>query len=97
MSTVKESFCCQSTKYLKQNGKYGNFIRLYFHFETFIEWGTKFEISLLCSEKCILENTLVDGILKREVLEINLRYGWNDNIKISVKINQDTLELQRYG
>ena len=61
MKTRVESVCCRSTKYIKTGG----IINILYNLESIL--------FLVFVEICILRNPLVDKILTKEVLEINLR------------------------
>ena len=63
MDTLEESFSCKATKYLGPGG-------------TLFKWEQKksFYIFGSLTENCILDKPLMAGILRKDVLEINLRY-----------------------
>ena len=58
MSSIEESVCCQSFKRIGHDGK------------TFLSVHI---FTLIFQDLCVLNNCLVDMILKSEILEVNLR------------------------
>ena len=60
MDTLEESFCCKATKYLGPGGD---------------KKRNNSYIFCPLTENCILDKPLMAGILRKDVLEINLRYG----------------------